>query len=138
MVLTEELAEKYENEIYKYNQTAGKTEQIALAQYIRDGHLKAQIRKTRRFYTAKTKAFSVLLANEFKNAEIEISENALKIIMSIPFNKSMDIFEKNGISVLIESYENGILKMIFNPSAVPQDMFYEAVKALKSALGNNE
>ncbi|MBD5082643.1 MAG: PLP-dependent aminotransferase family protein [Clostridiales bacterium] len=138
MVLTEELAEKYENEIYKYNQTAGKTEQIALAQYIRDGHLKAQIRKTRRFYTAKTKAFSVLLANEFKNAEIEISENALKIIMSIPFNKSMDIFEKNGISVLIESYENGILKMILNPSAVPQDMFYEAVKALKSALGNNE
>lgn len=134
MVLTEELAEKYENELYKYNQTAGKTEQIALAQYIRDGHLKAQIRKTRRFYTAKTKAFSVLLANEFKNAEIEISENALKIIMSIPFNKSIDSFEKNGISVSIESYENGILKMILNPSAVPQDMFYEAVQALKSVI----
>ena len=134
MVLTEELAEKYENELYKYNQTAGKTEQIALAQYIRDGHLKAQIRKTRRFYTAKTKAFSVLLANEFKNAEIEISENALKIIMSIPFNKSMDSFEKNGISVSIESYENGILKMILNPSAVPQDMFDKAIQALKSAI----
>ena len=54
MVLTEELAEKYEKQIYKYNQTAGKTEQIALSQYIRDGHLKAQIRKTRRFYTART------------------------------------------------------------------------------------
>ena len=134
MVLTEELAEKYEKEIYKYNQTAGKTEQIALSQYIRDGHLKAQIRKTRRFYTAKTKAFAALLSEEFKNAEIEISENALKIIMSVPFNKSIERFEENGIAVLAESYENGILKMILNPSAVPQDMFYAAVKALKSTI----
>ncbi|MDE6110677.1 MAG: PLP-dependent aminotransferase family protein, partial [Eubacterium sp.] len=138
MVLTEELAEKYEKEIYKYNQTAGKTEQIALSQYIRDGHLKAQIRKTRRFYTAKTKAFAALLSDEFKNAEIEVSENALKIIMSVPFDKNIEQFEKNGIAVLTESYENGILKIILNPSAVPQEMFYEAVKALKSALGNKE
>lgn len=134
MVLTEELAEKYEKEIYKYNQTAGKTEQIALSQYIRDGHLKAQIRKTRRFYTAKTKNFATLLSEEFKNAEIEISENALKIIMSVPFGKNTDIFEENGIAVLTESYENGILKIILNPSAVPQNMLNSAIEALKKAI----
>lgn len=134
MVLTEALAEKYEKEICKYNQTAGKTEQIALSQYIRDGHLKAQIRKTRRFYTSKTKAFAAQLSEEFKNAEIEISENALKIIMRVPFSKSTDIFEKIGISVLIESCENGMLKMILNPSAVPQNMLHSTVKALKKAI----
>ncbi|MDE6412356.1 MAG: PLP-dependent aminotransferase family protein, partial [Eubacterium sp.] len=134
MVLTEELAEKYERELYKYNQTAGKTEQIALSQYIRDGHLKAQIRKTRRFYTAKTKSFAALLSEEFKNAKIEISENALKIIMRIPFSKSLDVFEENGIAVLTESYENGILKMILNPSAVNEDIFDEAISALKKVL----
>lgn len=131
MVLTEELAEKYERELYKYNQTAGKTEQIALSQYIRDGHLKAQIRKTRRFYTAKTKSFASLLSEEFKNAKIEISENALKIIMRIPFSKSLDVFEENGIAVLTESYENGILKIILNPSAVNENIFDEAISALK-------
>lgn len=134
MVLTEELAEKYEKEIYKYTQTAGKTEQIALAQYIRDGHLKSQIRKTRRFYTAKTKAFAALLSEEFENAEIEISENALKIIMSIPFNKPINTFEENGISVLIESYKNGIVKIILNPSAIQQNMFKSAIAALKKAI----
>jgi len=134
MVLTEELAEKYEKQIYKYNQTAGKTEQIALSQYIRDGHLKAQIRKTRRFYTAKTKAFAELLSEEFKNAEIEISENALKIIMSVPFSKTTDIFEKSGISVLLESYENATLKIILNTSTIPQNMFQSAIKALKKAI----
>lgn len=134
MVLTEELAEKYKNQIYRYNQTAGKTEQIALSQYIRDGHLKAQIRKTRRFYTAKTKTFAELLSKEFEDAEIEISENALKIIMCIPFCKTIDIFEKNGISVLIEDHKNGILKMVLNTSAIQQNMFHSAIKALKKAI----
>ncbi len=134
MVLTESLAEKYKKNIFRYNQTAGKTEQIALCQYIRDGHLKAQIRKTRRFYTAKTKNFAGLLKKEFENAEIEISENALKIIMTVPFDKSPEIFETHGISVLYEQEENGTLKLIFNTSAVPQKEFYNAINALKTLL----
>lgn len=134
MVLTEELAEKYKQQKFRFNQTAGKTEQIALCQYIRDGHLKAQIRKTRRFYTAKTKAFATMLANEFKNAKIEISENALKIIMTVPFNKSVDIFERSGIAVLIESCENDILKLVLNPSAVEEKKQKIAIEALKAAI----
>ena len=134
MVLTPELAEKYKNNIRKYNQTAAKTEQIALCQYIRDGHLKSQIRKTRRFYTAKTKAFAAMLAQEFTNSKIEISENALQIIMTIPFDKNIEVFEKNGIAVSVESYESGILKIIFNTGAVPQNAFKEAINALKKAL----
>lgn len=134
MVLTEELAEKYEKNIYRYNQTAGKTEQLALCQYIRDGHLKMQIRKTRRFYTAKTKQFAFMLAKEFQNAKIDISENALKIIMTVPFAKSTDIFEKNGISVLYENTENNCLKLIFNTSSVPQKDFVGAIQALKSSV----
>lgn len=134
MVLTEELAEKYEKNIYRYNQTAGKTEQIALCQYIRDGHLKAQIRKTRRFYTAKAKNFALLLKKEFVNARIEISENALKIIMTIPFDKSPDIFEKKGIAVLYEKTENGCIKLIFNTSAVSQKEFIHAIQALKTVI----
>ncbi len=134
MVLTEELAQKYKSNIYKYNQTAGKTEQIALCQYIRDGHLKAQIRKTRRFYTSKAKVFAALLSNEFKDAEIEISENALQVIMSIEFSKDVEEFERNGIAVSVESYENNKIKVVFNTGAVPQNMFTPAVSALKKAL----
>ncbi len=134
MVLTEELAEKYKENINNYNQTASKTEQIALCQFIRDGHLKSQIRKTRRFYTSKAKNFAELLSLEFKNAHIEISENALQIKMSIPFNKSIDAFEKNGISVFIEEYENGLLKLVLNTSSIETTEFKNAINSLKKAI----
>lgn len=134
MVLTEELAEKYKENIYKYNQTASKTEQIALCQFIRDGHLKSQIRKTRRFYTTKTKIFAERLSLEFKDAKVEISENALQIKMCIPFNKNTDIFKENGLSVFIEKYENNILKLVLNTSSIETSEFESAINLLKKAI----
>lgn len=134
MVLTEELAEKYKNNIFRYNQTASKTEQIALYKFINDGHLKAQIRKTRRFYTAKTKAFAERLKKEFPCAKIEISENALQIIMETDFCKSEKVFEENSIKIFIDEYQNGRIKLCLNTSSIHEKDFDSAVKALKKAL----
>lgn len=55
MVLPPELLPLYREKARFYNQTASKTEQIALCQFIRDGHLESQIRKTRKLHTAKAK-----------------------------------------------------------------------------------
>lgn len=134
MILTEELAEKYRQNIFKFNQTASKTEQIALYKFINDGHLKAQIRKTRRFYTAKTKLFSEKLKAEFPDAEIEISENALQIIMKTNFEKNEDEFEKKGIKIFIDEYKNGRIKLCLNTSSITEKNFDSAVKSLKAAL----
>lgn len=134
MVLTEELAEKYRNNIFKYNQTASKTEQIALYKFINDGHLKAQIRKTRRFYTSKTKHFAELLQKEFPKAVVDISENALQIIMEASFNKSTDCFANNGIKVFIDEYTNGKIRLCLNTSSVCEDDYSCAVDALKKAF----
>lgn len=138
MVLTEELAQIYNNNIYKFSQTASKTEQIALCGFIRDGYLASQTRKTRRFYTVKTKKLKRLLENEFKDDEtkIEISENSLQIIMRTKFNCESDIFIKNGISVFIESLENGIITLVLNPTSIPDNKLEDAVKALKKATLN--
>lgn len=134
MVLTEELAEKYRKNIYKYNQTASKTEQIALYKFINDGHLKAQIRKTRRFYTAKNKAFADMLKKEFPTADIDISENALQIIMVTDFNKNEAAFEENSIKIFIDEYKNGRIKLCLNTSSISEKSFNLAVKALKKAI----
>ena len=138
MVLTEELAQIYNNNIYKFSQTASKTEQIALCGFIRDGYLASQTRKTRRFYTVKTKKLKRLLENEFKDDEtkIEISENSLQIIMRTKFNCESDIFIKNGLSVFIESLENGIITLVLNPASIPDNKLEDAVKALKKATLN--
>lgn len=134
MILTEELAEKYKQNIFKFNQTASKTEQIALYKFINDGHLKAQIRKTRRFYTAKTKLFAEKLKTEFPTANIEISENALQIIMKTDFNRNTDTFLQNGIKIFIDEYKNGRIKLCLNTSSISEKDFDSAVKSLKKSL----
>lgn len=137
MVLTPELAEKYRKNIFKYNQTAAKTEQIALCQYIQDGRLKAQIRKTRRFYTSKARIFAHMLEERLPDAKIEISENALQIILTAPFSQEPEIFEKNGIAVAVEKCENETLTAILNTGPVPQKKFEEAADAIAGVLKNN-
>ena len=88
MVLTKELTEKYNQNAFRYAQTAGKTEQIALCSYIRDGHIRSQTRKIRRLYSAKTKTFAGMLQQLLPNAEIEIGENTLQIILATEWNRS--------------------------------------------------
>ena len=104
MVLTEELAALYNENIYKFSQTASKTEQIALCGFIRDGYLASQTRKTRRFYTAKAKKLKKLLQNEFcdDGTSIEISENSLQIIMRTKFAGNNDVFEKKEYRFLLK------------------------------------
>ena len=55
MVLPSSLSKEYQKRGRYYNQTASKTEQIALCQYLRDGHLSYQIRKQQKQYITKSK-----------------------------------------------------------------------------------
>lgn len=54
MVLPQELFKEFEKRALLYNQTASKTEQIALCQYITDGHLLSRIKRQRRSYAQKS------------------------------------------------------------------------------------
>ncbi|MDD6619974.1 MAG: PLP-dependent aminotransferase family protein [Eubacteriales bacterium] len=134
MVLTEELEKAYRENCYRYAQTASKTEQIALCQYIRDGHINSQTRKIRRLYSAKAKEFSRLLKKEFPESFIEIGENTLQIIMKCHFEKDLSVFEENGLAVFVEKYENNELVLVISPSGISQKEFDKAAKALKKAI----
>lgn len=134
MVLTDKLASRYNSQKEKYAQTASKTEQIALCQYIRDGHIKSQTRKVRRHYTAKTKALYEEIKRQIPNAKCTISENGLQIKLESKFNKSSDIFEKNEIAVHIDKLENNTIKLILTPSALDTNQISNAVNALKVSL----
>lgn len=134
MVLTEELEKAYRENCYRYAQTASKTEQIALCQYIRDGHINSQTRKIRRLYSAKAKEFSRLLKKEFPESFIEIGENTLQIIMKCHFEKDLSVFEENGLAVFVEKYDNNELILVISPSGISQKDFDKAAKALKKAI----
>lgn len=134
MVLTKELTEKYNQNAFKYAQTAGKTEQIALCSYIRDGHIKSQTRKIRRLYSAKTKAFANILKQMLPNAKIEIGENTLQIVLVAEWNGSLDKFEKAGLKVFAEKGENGKITLVISPSGIPNGKLEKAAQILTDVL----
>lgn len=134
MVLTKELTEKYDQNAFRYAQTAGKTEQIALCNYIRDGHIKSQTRKIRRLYSAKTKLFSDLLKRFLPDASVEIGENTLQIILVTTFYKNIGEFEKAGLKVFVEKYENHQIILVISPAGIPSDKLEAAAKCLTDIL----
>lgn len=134
MVLTDNLKEEFDKNAVRYAQTASKTEQIALCNYIRDGHIKSQTRKISRVYTAKTKKFAELLKANLNNAEIEIGENTLQIILTAKFTNDIDSFEKNGLKVFVEKYEDNEIKLVISPSGIPYDKFDDVIARLLSSI----
>lgn len=134
MVLTDKLAEQYSNSIYKYAQTASKTEQIALCGYIRDGHIKAQTRKVRRHYTNKAKLLLEYINESIPNAKCNLSENGLQVKLECRFNKDINIFENNGLLVDINSYKNNIIRLVLSPSAVKENELIEAIQVLAKCI----
>lgn len=134
MVLNDKLTKLYNQNKYKFAQTASKTEQIALCQYIRDGHINSQTRKIRRLYSNKTKDFYSILKKEFPNAQISISENTLQIIMSVKFDKNIEVFEKNSISLFVEKYEKGLITIVLSPSGIPSSKLLEGAKTLRKTI----
>lgn len=134
MVLTESLAKKYNDNKEKFAQTASKTEQIALCQYIRDGHIKSQTRKVRRHYTAKTKMLYDEIKKQIPNTKCSIGENGLQVKLECDFDKDIDTFENNGISVHINNFNNKKIKLVLSPSAIDMNEIEAAVSVLKGSL----
>lgn len=134
MVLPESLAKAYREQTWRFSQTASKTEQIALCGYIRDGHIGTQIRKIRRFATAKTRRFCDLLRKELAYEECRISENGLQIRLTVPYTGTKAAFEEAGLRVFWEEFDGQTARLTLLPSALPEEDFDAAVSALKTVL----
>lgn len=84
MVLPPELLEAYEKRRNRYNQTASKAEQIAITQFIRDGHLSGQIRKSRKIHLAKATELARVIQEVLKEkAETEIGESGFHVYVRL-------------------------------------------------------
>lgn len=125
MVLTNSLAEKYEKIRGLYNQTASKTEQIALCRYISDGHLDSRIKRTKKLYADKTRRFyNGICIGESDKFKVSISQTGFSV--SITGGKEIDDlmknFEKNNIRVSCKICENPNKKVILlSVSAISSD-----------------
>lgn len=95
MVLPPELLPIYQARKNQYNQTASKIEQIALGQFIRDGHMSAQIRKLKRLYTAKMKELIQILQEEFgENVDIVLGEGGIHMLLMLRYQGDGNYLER--------------------------------------------
>ena len=72
MIIPSDLLPLYKEVAEFYDQTASKTEQLALASYIRDGHLYRHIKKLRKTYANKRSVLSSILTKLTDNTTLKI------------------------------------------------------------------
>lgn len=126
MVLTKELSAMFDRNKDRFAQTTSLTEQIALCNYISDGHIYSQTRKIRRLYTAKTKQFYNIIKNIVPKVDAKISENALQVIIKTEKSHSYDEFEKLGIKVFLADEHT----IVMSPIGVSSEKFSEIANLL--------
>ncbi len=132
MVIPTLLTEKFKNKLVYINQTCGKIEQLALAQYITSGNLEKHLRKLRRLYYEKSRLFISEIKQNFPESDIKLFETSLSCILSIGLNASSesicDFLKNKGILVL-SSLKNGTIKLSF--SGIKSEDIKPAVSFLK-------
>lgn len=88
MVLPSDLAARYRERGIHYNQTSSKVEQLALAEYMRDGHIEKRLRRLRKIYAEKSELLMALLEDALGSAaKLTLAETALCI--DVTFHSSL-------------------------------------------------
>ena len=142
MVLPRSLREKYTKKAAFYNQTASKAEQIALCQFIRDGHLVSQTRKLRRLYAQKLKALSTAVRETFgTDCQIKTGAAGTSLALTIPCTISGSELKKKArekglrLEILKETPED--ITLVLSCSSIPVKDFLPACQLLKSVVEKN-
>ncbi len=118
MVLPRALTEKY-REIKKFtNQTASKTEQLALAEYINSRKIDVHLRKARRVYLEKSRLMLKSIRKYFPDWEIKFNETSLYCTLKPPFQLDAEALsgalEENSIRIMARSAGKNELSLSFS------------------------
>lgn len=139
MILPRELTDSYRKKAAFYNQTASKAEQIALCQFIRDGHLASQTRKLRRLYAQKLKLLTEAVHQVFgADCRIKAGSAGTSIAFTLSCSLSEDTcrerFTESGLRVFLQKNAPEEITLILSCSSMPKEDFVPACKLLKEVL----
>ncbi len=143
MILPDELLYRYNQIKINYNQTASKTEQIALSGFIRDGHLDRQIRKLRKLYSLKCKMLSEVLTEKL-SYYLKVVDTESITHIKIKFTKEIDKekLDKNlKINGVFIDLNNNILKenqFLLSCTSVKSDDFSDVSERILKSLKQSE
>ena len=141
MILPPELMETYEKRKNNYNQTASKAEQIALTQFIRDGHLVSQTRKLRRLYAQKLKSLSCAVREVFEtDCQIKTGAAGTSLALTIPCTVNGKTLKEaaraEGMRLEILKETSSDITLVLSCSSIPVKDFLPACQLLKNISDN--
>ena len=135
-VLTEKLLRIYNSRKRLMNQTASKTEQLALAKYIESRKIDAHLRKARRVYLEKSKRLAACVEQYFPGMPCDFNETALYMTVKPPFPFDRDALEhqltQRSVRLMSRGKEDNILALSF--SGISSDKMEEGVRLVSEAL----
>ncbi len=139
MALTPELAGLYRSRCASYNQTSSKTEQLALAEYIRDGHIEKRLRRLRKIYSEKSDRLIALLNEYFGSiAKIRLAETALCAELILQSSQTPEeltaIALAGGVRVIPADTEHGAPKLRLSFAGIHAEDMPEGVRLLHKII----
>jgi GntR family transcriptional regulator/MocR family aminotransferase len=139
MVLPVKLAQAYKKKSRLYNQTASKTEQIALARYITDMRLITQIRKARKHYENKAELMKNKIISEISPDFIKISDSGFMIYFDITSEISAQTLVESLLSKKVkikgaEQIEQNHIRIFVSSASIKLADIDKSVKSLKNSL----
>ncbi len=139
MVLPEKLLESYNKIKPLTNQTASKTEQLALAEYIDRGKIDAHLRKARRVYLEKSKTILKSIKKYFGNCRVIFNETSLYVKIRLDYEVDRENIERElkESSVNIMPYKNSASEFGLSFSGISGEKIDEGVKILSEIISKN-
>lgn len=138
MILPEKLKESYLARSYMYSQTVSTTDQIALCQFIRDGHLSRRIKKVRKLYAQKTMKLNEAIKTVFgSGVQTHIGQTGFLIKMDFKNGLTCNeiVRRAENVGIALRKGDNAeIPQVLLSCSSVQSEDFIPAMKVLKKAL----
>lgn len=132
VVLPQSLFEIFNKKKMQYSPSASKIEQLALANYIVDGHLERYVKKLARYYNRKSQYVYEMLRAIFPYEQIELESVHLRYLITV------DIFDmhqfdrclkNSGVCVTIQHQ-----KLMISFAGISQDDLYQALQIVQMAM----
>ena len=139
MALPPALAELYRSRGAAYNQTSSKIEQLALAEFIRDGQIEKRLRRLRKIYSEKSELLISLLNEYFgSTAGIRLAETALCAELSVSCGKdSRELAAAAlaaGVRVIPTDTGKGSAKLRLSFAGIASEDMREGVRLLHTII----
>lgn len=139
MVLPGDLTRQYQNIARCYNQTASKAEQIALCQFIRDGHLASQTRRLKKLYGEKLQKLIKAVQQVFgEDAPIRTGASGTSLTLTVQYSHGKERFlqdlTQNGIQADLLKADDTQAELILSCSSLPEESFLPGLRTLKKLL----